>query len=78
MIEPKARETAERSVINAQKEGICTFQKVHLSKAIVHTYLAWQDEPGRPLGQAITTQALKPHTQTAQAFTTWLTRLFAA
>ena len=77
MIDSKPREIAERSVADAEKEGVCTFKTTHRSKAIVHTYLAWQDEPGRPLGQAITTQALKPNTRTAQAFTTWLTRLFA-
>lgn len=78
MIEQEARETAETAVVDAQRKGVCTFKAAHLSKAIVHTYLAWQDEPGRPLGQAITTQALRPHTQTSRAFTDWLTRLFAA
>ena len=77
MIEQRARETAGTAVVDAQRKGVCTFQAAHLSKAIVHTYLAWQDEPGRPLGQAITTQALRPLTQTARAFTDWLTRLFA-
>lgn len=77
MIEQKARQTAETAVIAAQKEGVSTFRTAHLSKAVVHTYLAWQDEPGRPLGQAITTQALRPCTQTSRAFTDWLTRLFA-
>jgi len=78
MIDKKARETAETAVVDAQQKGVCTFRVAHLSKAIVHTYLAWQDEPGRPLGQAITTQALRPDTQTSRAFTDWLTRLFAA
>jgi hypothetical protein len=76
MIEQRAHETAQAAVENAQAEGICTFQATHFSKAIVHTYLAWQDEPGRPLGQAITCQALRPHTETAQAFIEWLNRLF--
>lgn len=78
MIEVKARDTVTGAISNAQKEGVCTFQPTHLSKAIVHTYLAWQAEPGRPLGQAITAQALRPQTETARAFTEWLTRLFAA
>nr|WP_254435729.1 DUF3226 domain-containing protein [Dolichospermum sp. UHCC 0260] len=47
-----------------------------LSKAIIHTYLAWQDEPGYPMGQAITKQSLRPHTDIAIKFTDWLTRLF--
>ena len=55
---------------------LTTFQSLHLSKAIIHTYLAWQDEPGYPMGQAITKQSLRPHTDIAIKFTDWLTRLF--
>ena len=76
MIEATAREAAETCVHGAQGKGVSTFLPTHFSKAVVHTYLAWQDEPGRPLGQAITTQALRPHTETARAFTDWLTLLF--
>lgn len=46
------------------------------SKAVIHTYLAWQDEPDRPLGQAITKQALRPQTDIAVRFTDWLKALF--
>ena len=34
----------------------CRFPEVHKIKARVHTWLAWQKEPGKPLGQAITKQ----------------------
>lgn len=78
MIEQNARKTAEESVLSAQEQGVCTFKPSQLSKAVVHTYLAWQDEPGRPLGQAITTHVLRPDTEISHAFTDWLTRLFAA
>jgi len=37
-----------------------TFIPNHKSKAVIHTYLAWQNEPGMPLGQAITARALNP------------------
>ncbi len=77
MIGLEARQTAESAVLGAKRAGVTTFKDAHLSKAVVRTYLAWQDEPGRPLGQSITTQALRPNTQTARAFTDWLTRLFA-
>lgn len=62
----------------ARQKGCATFKEVHYSKAVVHTFLALQDEPGRPLGQAITAQTLKPDTATAQAFVAWLNRLFVA
>ena len=52
------------------------FKEIDLEKAIIHTYLAWQDEPGYPLGKAITAQSLRPETPIAREFTNWLTRLF--
>ena len=70
-------QTYIRNVIeNAQQASACTFKPPHFSKAVVHTYLAWQDEPGTPLGTAIKRQSLKPHTATAFTFTEWLTRVF--
>lgn len=77
MANPHARSQAEQAVDHAQKSGATTFKDVHRSKAIAHTYLAWQDEPGRPLGQAITAQALDPQTTLAKSFADWLTALFA-
>ncbi|BAC91019.1 gsl3078 [Gloeobacter violaceus PCC 7421] len=55
---------------------IATFKEVHRSKAVIHTYLAWCDEPGYPLGKAITSQSLQPQTSIARKFTDWLVRLF--
>ncbi|MCC5649013.1 hypothetical protein LC609_04000 [Nostoc sp. XA013] len=55
---------------------VTTFKPLDISKAVIHTYLAWQDEPDRPMGQAITKQALRPNTDIAIRFTDWLIRLF--
>jgi len=52
------------------------FKEAHLSKAELYTYLAWQDEPGKPFGIAITAHALQPETKIAHLFTDWLHRLF--
>jgi len=76
LAEPRARSFAKNCVTQAQAEGVTRFREVHRSKAVIHTYLAWQDEPGRPLGQAITAQALVPNKETAVSFTDWLTNLF--
>jgi hypothetical protein len=76
MIEEKALETARAAVQTAQNVGVSTFRDVHLSKAVVHTYLAWQDEPGKPLGQSITSEALRHDTETARDFINWLNLLF--
>jgi hypothetical protein len=78
MAEQNALAFAKECVEGAKQRGLSSFKEVHLSKAIIHTYLAWRDEPGRPLGQAITMQALKPHTSNAVHFVEWLNRLFNA
>jgi hypothetical protein len=46
------------------------------SKAYIHTWLAWQEEPGTPLGQAITKRYLDATTSSASEFVTWLKKLF--
>jgi len=45
-------------------------------KALIHTWLAWQQEPGRPMGAAITNKALNYDSAEALAFVAWLKRLF--
>jgi hypothetical protein len=67
---------AQNCVLEAQKQGHTSFKPNHHSKAVVHTYLAWQDEPGRPLGQAITAKVLNPNQPLAKTFADWLKRLF--
>ncbi|MCB9430698.1 MAG: hypothetical protein H6668_01830 [Ardenticatenaceae bacterium] len=46
------------------------------SKAFVRTWLAWQEQPGLPMGQAIGRGFLSAHTPLATAFVRWLNRLF--
>ena len=77
LAEPISLAFAKECVEEAQARKLTTFKEVHRSKAVIHTYLAWQDEPGYPLGKAITSQALRPHTDVAVRFTNWVIRLFA-
>jgi len=74
--EPGSLAFARECVEQARQSQITTFKEVHFSKAVIHTYLAWHDEPGYPLGKAITSQALRPNTDLAIKFTQWLTDLF--
>ncbi|MCF6283693.1 MAG: hypothetical protein L3K26_00660 [Candidatus Hydrogenedentes bacterium] len=73
---PEALDYARTCVGAAKELRHTTFKDVHLSKACVHTYLAWQDEPGRPLGQAITAHSLDPKHELATSFAEWLKELF--
>ncbi len=77
LAKPNSLAFARECVTQAQERKLTTFREVHRSKAEIHTYLAWHDEPDNPLGLAITKQALKPHTDLAVMFTDWLIRLFS-
>ncbi len=77
MLAPKEGiEIATECVENAKKNKVTTFIDNHTSKAIIHTYLAWQDEPGMPLGQAITAKSLDGSKPIAIDFSKFLTNLF--
>ncbi len=52
------------------------FRPTYLRKAEVYTWLAWQDEPGTPLGLAVTRQYFHANADVAQRFIGWLHRLF--
>ena len=52
------------------------FDDLKRPKAQIHTWLAWQEEPGKPLGQAISARYLDPHLPMADVFVQWLQRTF--
>ena len=52
------------------------FPEVHRSKARVHTWLAWQRDPGTPLGLAITKRYLNADAAVVRPLLDWLRRLF--
>lgn len=63
-------------VVDGIPETERRFALAHKSKAAVHTWLAWQEEPGTALGQAITKRYLDPTRNPAPAFRAWLLALF--
>ena len=52
------------------------FVDAHRSKVVVHTWLAWQEQPGTSLGLAMTRRYLEPSREPALAFREWLLELF--
>lgn len=62
--------------IAAIPEGERRFKPSDKSKAIIHTWLAWQKEPGRPFGTAITARFLDPDVPEVDVLVDWLKRLF--
>jgi hypothetical protein len=52
------------------------YKDTHKAKARIHTWLAWQQEPGTPMGQAITKTYLDTNQQLCRSFVDWVNRLF--
>ena len=48
----------------------------HKPKAIIHSWLSWQENPGTPMGLGITKRYLTTDEKTCNTFIDWLTRLF--
>ena len=59
-----------------ENENLQRYSLAHHQKAFIHTYLAWQETPGQPMGQAITARVLNYNQPLAQNFVQWLNRLF--
>lgn len=57
-------------------EKDCRFRETYHMKARLHTWLAWQEEPGKPMGQAITKHYLKADAPHAKRLMTWIRQLF--
>lgn len=67
---PRATATVDGIPVDQRRFGAA------LQKAYVHTWLAWQAEPGTPLGQAVTKAYLALGSPAAARFQDWLQRLF--
>lgn len=57
-------------------EGERRFSLLAEPKALIHTWLAWQEEPGKPMGTAITARYLDPGVVQVDVLVSWLKRLF--
>lgn len=79
LIDPKdiLKARAEQVIDNLPDcEG--RFAAAHRAKAIIHTWLAWRENPGTPMGSAITFKYLTTDNTHVRDFSAWLTRLFVA
>ena len=72
---------AQNKVNEILNAGQNRFTQTHKSKAIIHTWLAWQERPGTQLGKAITYRFIKSQQYIlddgkASDFINWLQALF--
>ncbi len=67
---------AKQTLDTLESQQLHKYRDVHKSKALIHTWLAWQEDPGTPLGLAITKSYLNTNKDLCQQFVNWLDRLF--
>ena len=53
------------------------FIPAHTLKAEIHTWLAWQEDPGRPMGQALSKKYLNAKAPAGMTFASWIRELFS-
>ena len=68
-------ELAENSVAEAKRND-APFSEVHRTKAEIHTWLAWQDQPGKQLHEAVRHRVLNPEKPESRPFVNWFRQLF--
>lgn len=59
-----------------EDQGLNGYSLLHKSKAVIHTWLSWQKDPGTPMGQGITKKYLSTDQETCLKLIEWLTELF--
>jgi hypothetical protein len=67
---------AEAALGDIEGAGLRRYRPAHRPKALIHTWLAWQENPGYPMGTAIKAGSLRYDAPLALAFVAWLRRLF--
>ena len=67
---------AESALRAIEGKGVQRYAAKDRPKAFIHTWLAWQKDPGAPMGLAITKRYLDPNSPQADSFVAWLCRLF--
>jgi hypothetical protein len=65
-----------KAATNKAAELGARFPEVDHLKAVIHTWLAWQKEPGRPFGTAIRARYFRHDSPAAVAFVAWFREVY--
>ena len=68
---------AERCTVEARKEHGAAFGEKDTDKAVICTWLAWQEEPGMNWATAFKQRCLNPESELGLRFSAWVQRLLA-
>ncbi len=68
---------AKRTTTYAREKKGARFPPGQQDKAVIHTWLAWQETPGLPFGSAVAAHFFRHDSVAALGFVAWFKRLFA-
>jgi hypothetical protein len=65
------------SILNdIEERKLNKYASIHKSKAVIHSWLSWQEDPGTPMGLGITKRYLTTDEATCSLLIKWLDELF--
>lgn len=67
---------ANEILTKIEDSKINNYKLIHKTKALIHTWLAWQKNPGNPMGQSITHNYFNTSEANCIIFSKWLDKLF--
>ena len=70
-------EESKKVIENIKNIEPWRFKPQHKSKAIVHTWLAWQINPGSPIGSSLKRSTININRPVISNFKFWLQRLYS-
>lgn len=76
--EDKLLPIVKSTLNNIEAENLNSYPLIHKSKAIIHTWLSWQEDPGTPMGLGITKRYLNTDEETCTRLINWIKQLFNA
>jgi hypothetical protein len=66
----------KENLYQIENKNLNKYKPIHHSKAVIHSWLANQENPGTPLGQSITKKYLSTDEETCLSLVNWINRLF--
>ena len=66
----------EETLSEIEAQNLNKYTISHRPKAFIHTWLAWQDEPGMPMGQSINKHYFPTNNELCVRFADWLNKLY--
>jgi hypothetical protein len=73
----KLLDYASAATDEAKKDYAAPYKDCHKDKAVIHTFLSWMDEPGKPFGISFKNKSFDANLPLALNFIEWVKELFS-